>query len=1231
MTGGDVEAGSAAAHHADADPGPGHHRGSGGSGGSVGAVAILSAACRFPGVETPEGFWELLAAGGDTVGGLPEGRWEDGPRPGSFLADPAAFDAGFFGMDDAEARATDPQARIFLELAHEALERAGYAGPRRAGRRVGVFAAAGDSGYREILAEAAGGDLARHPAALTGNLPNLIAARVSQVLDLHGPALAVDTACSSALVALHLARRSLLSGECDLAVVGGVNLGLTPTGHRLLEATGALSPTGRCRAFAADADGFVPGEGGATLVLARLDDARAAGDPVLALVRGTAVNNDGRSLGLLAPAPRGQREVIGRAYEECGVDPADVSYVEAHGTGTPIGDPVEARSLGQAFPPRADGVPRRLGSVKANVGHLLNSAGMPALVKVALALSHRRLPPSLHATSPAPFLAHTAPGFRLVTEHAEWTGTEGRPLTAGVNSFGFGGTNAHAVLEEAPRGLAGAMSGAVGTTSGAVGVTSGAVGVTGGAVGATGGAVGVTGAGAGADPRATGGPHLLTLSARTAGALRVAVAELAAHLRAHPELDEGDVCAGVNTARDERPYRIAVVADGDLAERLEAVGKRDSASFATMGPVRARPRTVFVLPGQGAQRPGLGRELYGSAPVFRDVLDEASSLTGPVLGRTLAAWCLDEDADPADLARTEVTQPLLVAFGVALAGQLAAWGVAPDAVVGHSVGEITAACVAGALPLAEAVGFAAERGRLVGGLAAPGAMAAVRGDEDTVAAVVAESDGTLCVAAVNSPSQVVLAGEAEAVDRAVTALAARGVAARRLRVSHAFHSPMLNPVLDPLHSAAKALTVHPATVPMLSTVTGRWGPDLTPGSGYWRDHAIRPVRFAGAVARLLDEGYDTFVELGPGATLSTPILATATAHPGVTPSDVTVLPALPALPATTDGPEAGAGAGALLETVGRLWSRGALLAPTAPASPAMARRRVPVPTYPFQRGHHWPQRLDTMPEPGTAPAPRTTPGPRTTPEPRATPGPRTTLDSPDDLPIARPLLWRDAPLTAAPDPRVVRLTGADTPLRRALADRLTGRGVTVLRSGSESGSAPTMTPNRSEAPVEVAEAAAAPEVVLWFAGDATGPEAETSTAVSALREVLPSLGTTPTRLLLITENAYSTGDTNSTNGSSGGDLATGPRSRPAQALLHGFALALPEEHPGLSSLSIDLSSQDPLDTQLSSLERELSVAHPAAPGAGGTVAWRTGRRLARTAVATTTPGSPTPLPRTAPT
>ncbi|MFD9443494.1 amino acid adenylation domain-containing protein [Streptomyces sp. NPDC060006] len=1205
------------------------------------AVAVLATACRFPGAETPEAFWELLAAGGDTVGPAPEDRrtGEDRvagvpgerTRHGSYLADPGAFDAEFFGMDDTEARATDPQARIFLELAHEALERAGYAGPRRTGRRIGVFAATGESGYREILTESADGDLARHPAALTGNLPNLIAARVSQILDLNGPALAVDTACSSALVALHLARRSLLAGECDLAVVGGVNLGLTPTGHRLLEQTGALSPTGVCRAFGAGADGFVPGEGGAALVLARLDDARRADDPVLALVRGTAVNNDGRSLSLMAPSPRGQREVIARAYRDCGVDESAVSYVEAHGTGTPIGDPVEAQSLGHAFPPRADGSPRLLGSVKANLGHLLNAAGMPALLKVVLALGHRQLPPSPHSAPPAPYLQRVAPGFRLVTEHQEWHAPKG-PLVAGVNAFGFGGTNAHAVLEEPPGG---ARPTAPATAPGAPSArTAGSQ------------PAATTTEDAAPPPVSTGGPHLLTLSAATEDALIRAATELAAHVRARPDLDEGDVCAGVNTARDDGRHRLALVVDGDLANRLEAAREQGETV------VRRRPRTVFLLPGQGAQRPGQGRALYRSAPVFREVLDEASSLTGPVRGRTLAAWCLDETADPAALARTEVAQPLLVAFGVGLARQLAAWGVRADAVVGHSVGEITAACVSGTLTLAEAVGFAAERGRLVGRLAAPGAMAAVRCAEDVVTDLVAASGGTLCVAAVNGPAQVVLAGEPDAVDRAVAELTARGVAARRLHVSHAFHSPMLDPVLRPLGDAAKALTVHPADLPMLSTVTGRWGPDLTPG--YWGEHAVRPVRFGAAVARLLDEGFDTFVELGPGDTLCGPVRAVAAAPDegafahGATAGDVAVLPAL-GPSSREDGREAGAPA--LLETVGRLWTRGSSLVRDGEVRGGGARRRVPVPTYPFRRSHHWPRLPDTAAVTGPGQArPSTSPrvpdpecGPTPSAVPASLPGPYPAggpaspvgaepgagaapghVDAPAspispvsesrnspvsasgavpvDTPgaaVPRRLVWRDAPLIAEPGPAVVRLAGADTELAGALAARLAVRGVRVLTRHD---------PPRS----------ATPHAVVWLAEDGVGgadprlsgesrsPGSATRTAISSLREMLPLLGPDCARLLVVTADVHVTG--------------TGPETpRPAQALLHGFALALPDEHPGLSCRSVDLSSRDLLDSRVDAVERELYARIPSREG--GAVAWRAGRRLTRTAVAVSDTGT----------
>ncbi|WP_062347510.1 hybrid non-ribosomal peptide synthetase/type I polyketide synthase [Herbidospora yilanensis] len=804
------------------------------SGGS--SVAIVGMACRFPGADTPERFWELLESGYDAI--TPVTRF-DYPGHGGFLDDPALFDAPFFGLSDEEAAATDPQARLLLELAHEALERAGYAGPRRLGRRVGVFAAAGESGYREIL-EAAHGAGGLPAEALTGNLPNLLAARVAHTLDLTGPALTVDTACSSALVALHLARRGLQQGECDLAVVAGVNLTLTPAGYRALGKTRALSPTGRCRAFGAAADGFVPGEGGAALVLARLDDADRSGDTVLAVVRGTAVNNDGRSLSLLAPNPLTQREVITQAYAEAGVDPAEVTYVEAHGTGTPVGDPIELRSLRHAFPTGT----RLLGSVKTNVGHLLNAAAMPGLVKVVLALGRKKVPPSLHAAPPAGGLD----GFTVPDRPVEWTA----PRTAGVNAFGFGGTNAHAILSEAPAREV--------------------------------------------ERTPHEGLSLLTLSAWSAPALRQAAGDLAAFLPGH---DEGDVCASVALARDEGPHRLAVVAGGDLAERLTTAEGR------VAGP---RPRLVFLLPGQGAQ--GSGADLYANAPVFRQVIDEASDLVGPVGGRTLKDWC----AGPAaGVVRTDVVQPLLVAYGIALARQLHAWGVTPDAVAGHSVGEIAAACVSGRIGLADAVTFAAERGRLMHELCPPGAMAVVPGDADLPPGVT--------VAAVNAPGQVVVAGPPRAVE---------ALGGRRLDVARAFHSPLIDPALDPLAEAAGRITVRPPEIPLLSTVTTTWNPSFD--AAYLRDHAARPVRFADAVGRLVAEGYDTFLELGPSPALGGAVRAASGA--------VTTMAA---------GHEGGARA--LLETVGVLWQRGLPIDRTAMDR---GRARVGVPTYPFQRRRHWP-------------------------------------------------------------------------------------------------------------------------------------------------------------------------------------------------------------------------------------------------------------------------------------
>ncbi|MFE4309475.1 SDR family NAD(P)-dependent oxidoreductase [Streptomyces sp. NPDC056891] len=1110
-------------------------------------VAVSALACRFPGADTPEAFWDRLLDGYDAVTPVPDGRWADPAdghaRWGAFLDEPGGFDAGFFGIGEEEARAADPQARILLELAHEALERAGYAGPRRRGRRVGVFVAAGDSGYRGVLEQGCGeGELPA--AALTGNLPNMLAARVAHCLDLTGPALAVDTACSSALVALHLARRSLQAGECDIAVVGGVHLHLSPAGYALLEKAGALSPTGRCHAFGAAADGFVPGEGGAALVLTRLDEAQEAGDPVLAVLRGTAVNNDGRSLSLMAPNPLTQREVITQAYRDAGIDPESVSYVEAHGTGTPIGDPVEVRSLAHAFPPLPDGRLRLLGSVKTNIGHLLNAAGMPSLVKVVLALGQRRLPPSPLRTapstapstasvpapspsaSPSPDLAGS--GFALVDAVRDWEAPG--PLVAGINAFGFGGTNAHAVLEEPPAPHRPER----------------------------------------VSPR---GPRLLTLSAHGEDGLRAAATGLAARLRDHPRLDEGDVCAAVAAARDEGPDRLSLVSDGDLAARLEAV--RDGVAPVSP-PVRSRARLVLLLPGQGVRPHAQIRSLYADAPVFREALDEASGHVGVIGGRSLAAWCLDDDeSSPDALARTDIAQPLLVAYGVALARQVRAWGITPDAVAGHSVGEIAAACVAGTLSLADAVRFAAERGRLMAELCAPGAMAAVRCSEESVADVVAGARGALSLAAVNGPDQVVLAGTEAAVECAIVTLSARGIVARRLGVSRAFHSSLMDPALDALAEAARTLVLRPSvnstrstmSTPLISTVTAGWQPVLDPA--YLRGHARLPVRFGAAVERLLGDGYDTFVELGADA-LGGSVRAVAAAHArggGAV-----------ALAAGHRG-----GARGLLETVGRLWERGVPLDRTGLDA---GRARISgIPTYPYQRRRYWP-----------APAPRPRP------------------------PLLHRLGWDDAPSTVGSGPRSVLLAGPESPLSRAFADRLTRRGVTVGRAAGDVlvGCGP------------VTEGASTPEVVVLLAGPAVEPE--TADALDAahramaagLQDLLPELALHRPRVLVVTEDVHVTG--------------AGPeRPRPVQAVLTGLTLALPEEFPGVVAHNVDLSSLDAVGARLDALDHELA-ARPTAPDDGAdfrpahAVAWRAGRRLSRTTepVATGPDSGPDTGPGTGP-
>ncbi|MFI8219667.1 amino acid adenylation domain-containing protein [Streptomyces sp. NPDC085932] len=1185
------------------------------------ALAVVGLACRFPGADTPEAYWRLLAEGRDLVTPVPPHRWDGDRVPaarwGAFLKDPTAFDADRFGMSEGEARTLDPQARLLLELAHEALERAGYAGPRRRAHRIGVFTTTGDSGYRELLDRAAAGDgTDLPPSALTGNLPNLLAARVAQYFDLDGPALAVDTACSSALVALHLARRSLTAGECDIALVGGVNLHLTPTAHRMLHAARALSPTGRSRAFAAGADGFVPGEGGAVLVLRREEDARRAGDDLLALVRGTAVNNDGTSLSLMAPNPVRQREVITAAHTAAGVDPAEVTYVEAHGTGTALGDPVELKSLAHAFPPLPGGRIRLLGSAKSNIGHLLNAAALPGLVKVVLALRHGQVPPSLHADPPAALVA--ASGFRVPDRLVAWPAPPSPgPLVAGINAFGFGGTNAHAVLQQAtgsPR----------------------------------------------RGPRPDDGPHVLALSAATRPALLALVHDLSAHLDAHPGIATADLCLTAATSRDDDRHRLALVCDedGDVRARLAAVAGAatqapapdpalaqaqapdpalaqaqapdpalaqaqapdpalapapapapapdpalaqapapdlapaqaqapdpalaqapapdpapaqaqapdpapgqatasarkqapagDHAVNASVagsgspadtdvftGTVRTRPRLAFLFPGQGAQRPGMAAGLYATAPVFRDTLDEASTALGPVRGRPLVDWCTDPGVDPAELARTEITQPVLVAYGVALARQLGAWGVVPDAVAGHSVGELAAACAAGLLSLSDTVRFAAARGRAIAELTEPGAMAAVLGADDAVERLVAAADGALAVAARNAPGRVVLSGTVPAVQDAVAALTARGVTARRLKVSHGFHSPLMEPAARAVHDAARALSPGTGRIPLLSTLTADW--ESAPDAAHWREHLLRPVRFGAAARRLAEDGYDTFVEIGPGTDLPS-ALRTATADRSG--ALVSVLSALPAGHREEAG-ERGSGRGELLRTVARLWTRGvavdhAALAPTG--------RRVPLPTYPFQRRTYRPG------PPATRLLHRVT----------WTPAPTSPLAG------AVPLT---PPAGGAP---VTLVTGPDADAVRELSTWLGERGVPMAHAGTTSAHTVVHLSRRPE-------------------GDLDGPA-----AAARFRDTVRQFDRAAARrLLVLTEDAHGTG----TDGEA--------RPRPEQTLLTGLALAFPQETEGTRLVCADLSSQDTREQQLDAVLAE--VRDMESDGTSVT-AWRRGTRLLR--------------------
>ncbi|BBY20823.1 polyketide synthase [Mycobacterium stomatepiae] len=864
-------------------------------------VAVVGMACRYPGgVDSPEALWDMVVEGRDAVSDFPPDRgWDvaglfdpdpDAPgkmyvRQGSFLSEAGDFDAGFFGVGPSEALAMDPQQRLMLELSWEALERAGVDPLGLRGSATGVFAGVIHAGYGGQVE----GELEGY--GLTGSTLSVTSGRVSYVLGLEGPAVSVDTACSSSLVALHLAAQSLRSGECDLALVGGVTVMATPAAFVEFSRQRALAPDGRCKVYAGAADGTAWSEGAGVLVAERLADARRAGHPVLAIVRGTAVNQDGASNGLTAPNGPSQQRVIRTALASAGLTAADVDVVEGHGTGTVLGDPIEAQALlatyGQDRP--ADR-PLWLGSIKSNIGHTSAAAGVAGVIKMIEAIQHGVLPQSLHVDVPSPHVDWSAGAVSVLTESRPWPSGDG-PRRAGVSSFGISGTNAHVIIEQPPAAESEDLV---------------------------------------AEPDSV--QTAWVLSARSEQALANQAKRLLARVSGDAKLSPADVAWSLVTTRAVLDHRAVVVgADRDrLIAGLSELADGEPGVGVTAGRVRSAGKTVFVFPGQGSQWLGMGRQLYEGFPEFAHAFDEALAALDPHLRLPLRQVIWGEDAEL--LQSTEFAQSALFAVEVALAALLRHWGVLPDVVTGHSVGEITAAYVAGVLSLADAAKVVAGRGRLMAALPPGGAMVAVAAGQAEVSPLLTAD---VNLAAVNGPNAVVISGPDAAVTAVSDELARQGRRVHRLAVSHAFHSALMDPMLEEFAQLMAGISASPPRIALVSNLTGQLA---GPGYGspqYWVEHVRRPVRFADGVRAAESLGARVFVEVGPGRGL------TAAVEQSVTSEQATSVIAL-----AKDRPEAESA----LSALGQLFTIGVPVDWPAAVGDG---HRVDLPTYGFVRQRFW--------------------------------------------------------------------------------------------------------------------------------------------------------------------------------------------------------------------------------------------------------------------------------------
>jgi acyl transferase domain-containing protein len=921
-------------------------------------IAIVGMACRFPGgATTPAKFWQLLERGEDAIREVPSERWSiddyfdpnpDAPgkmssRWGGFLDEIARFDAHFFGISPREAQRMDPQQRLLLEVAWEALENAGINADRLAETPTGVFVGMSSVDYLQLMRSAGLGSFDAYTAS--GAAHSIASGRLSYLLGARGPSVSIDTACSSSLVAIHQAVGSLRRGESSLALAGGVNLILRPDVTVALSKAHMMAPDGRCKVFDARADGFVRSEGCGVLVLKRLADAQADGDPIVAVIRGTASNQDGRSNGLTAPSGTAQEAVVRAALADAGLEPNELDFVETHGTGTSLGDPIEVQALAAVFGERRPERPLLIGSLKANVGHMEAAAGVASVIKLALSLEHGVVPGQPHFVEPNPFIPWAELPVQVPQAATAWPAADAGVRRGGASSFGFSGTNVHVVLSTAPPPAP--------------------------------------------RPATLERPrHLLTLSARTELARRASMAQLRDELTREGSAGLADVAFTANAGRAAFPHRLALVASSkaEAVKQLDELASGNAPVFATLGVVPPRaPRIAFLFSGQGGQYAGMARALYATEPRFRERLDECDVLLRPLLPRPLLEVLHPHSGDGAAIHETAYTQPALFALEYALAKLWQSWGVQPTAVLGHSLGELVAACIAGVLSLKDALLLVAERGRLMSALPERGAMAALMTDEATALSLIAPWRAQVSLAAVNGPENIVISGQERAITTILEQAASAGIGSTRLTVSHAFHSPLIEPMLADLERAAASVEHRTATIDVVSNLTGE-AQNSGFDAAYWRKHARSPVQFARAMQTLIRLGYDTFVEIGPHPTLlgMARHCSKQEAHAF-----------LPSLRRGRDDWEQ------ILDSLAKLYVRGASV-DWAGFDAAYSRRKVPLPNYPFQRERFW---VDVAPERSESDSGLVAPPP---------------LDSLGAL--THEIAWREGPIVggALPAPGVLR-------------------------------------------------------------------------------------------------------------------------------------------------------------------------------------------------------------------